>query len=157
MENIAEEIVRALTNRKERISVCESCTGGALSAAIVSVSGASKVYEEGYITYADRAKAKLLGVSETTLATHGAVSSQCAFEMAVGCQKIACCDAAISVTGFAGPDGGNYPVGTVFIGCAYKNTVNVNEYHFENLDRNGVREKAVIEALKLMKSTLKLN
>lgn len=101
------------------VSVAESCTGGLLSAAIVSISGASKIFYEGIVAYSNDAKIDRLGVSEETLAEYGAVSAQTAREMAYGLLGGEA-EIAISVTGIAGPDGGSEekPVGLVYIGIA---------------------------------------
>ena len=107
-ENVTleESVIRLLEEKKMTVTTAESCTGGKLSGRLLNVSGASGVYNEGYITYANASKEKILGVKHETLETYGAVSEQTAAEMALGAAKAAGADAALSVTGIAGPGGG---------------------------------------------------
>lgn len=117
---IEEVVVALLRERKQWVSTAESCTGGFLVNRITDVSGASEVLAEGYVTYANFAKEKLLGVSAQTLAAHGAVSEAVVREMAEGCLRAAKADHALAVTGVAGPTGGtaDKPVGTVWAALA---------------------------------------
>ena len=114
---LEDAVVELLKGKKMTVTTAESCTAGLLAGRIMNVAGASEVYEEGYITYANRAKSKLLGVKEETLEAYGAVSEQTAREMAEGAAKAAGADAALAVTGIAGPGGGTKekPVGLVYI------------------------------------------
>ena len=107
-ENVTleESVIRILEEKKMTVTTAESCTGGKLSGRLLNVAGASGVYNEGYITYANASKEKILGVKHETLETYGAVSEQTAAEMALGAAKAAGADAALSVTGIAGPGGG---------------------------------------------------
>ncbi len=119
-----EEIVGIrLRERGETVSVAESCTGGLIGSRLTEVPGSSAYFIEGSITYSNEAKIRTLGVPANIIATHGAVSAECAEAMAAGMRKYASTDHAISVTGIAGPDGGSdeKPVGTVFIGYAGAN------------------------------------
>lgn len=115
-------IVNALQRSKKTISVAESCTGGLISALITSISGSSKIYEGGLTTYSNRIKTSWLGVDESVLQTHGAVSEATIREMLDGNLKASESDLSIAVSGVAGPDGGtkDKPVGTVFVGVANK-------------------------------------
>ena len=117
--SLEERIVEKLEKRGLYLTTAESCTAGLLAGRIMNVSGASSVYKEGYITYANESKEKLLHVRHETLEQYGAVSTQTAEEMAEGAAKAAEADAALSVTGIAGPLGGTEekPVGLVYIGC----------------------------------------
>ena len=140
---------------KKAVTTAESCTGGKLSGRLLNVSGASSVYNEGYITYANASKEKILGVKHETLETYGAVSEQTAAEMALGAAKAAGADAALSVTGIAGPGGGTAekPVGLVYIGCAVNGEVTVREYRFTgNREKN--RDYAVARAITLLREEL---
>ena len=156
-ENVTleESVIRLLEEKKMTVTTAESCTGGKLSGRLLNVSGASGVYNEGYITYANASKEKILGVKHETLETYGAVSEQTAAEMALGATKAAGADAALSVTGIAGPGGGTAekPVGLVYIGCAVKGEVTVREYRFTgNREKN--RDYAVARAITLLREEL---
>lgn len=145
-----EELVNKLTNKQYTISTAESCTGGLLSATIVNVSGASEVFNCGFVTYANEAKEQILHVSKETLQKWGAVSEETAKEMAVGCQRASKAEIALSTTGIAGPGGGTpeKPVGLVYIGCAFQDDVTV-EHHVFHGDRTMVRKQTVDKALDL--------
>ena len=156
-ENVTleESVIRLLEEKKMTVTTAESCTGGKLSGRLLNVSGASGVYNEGYITYANASKEKILGVKHETLETYGAVSEQTAAEMAFGAAKAAGADAALSVTGIAGPGGGTAekPVGLVYIGCAVNGEVTVREYRFTgNREKN--RDYAVARAITLLREEL---
>ena len=152
---LEEAIVELLKDKKMTVTTAESCTGGKLAGRILNVPGASEVYQEGYITYSNESKAKLLGVSQETLEQYGAVSRQTAQEMALGAAKAAQADAALSVTGIAGPGGGSEekPVGLVYIGCAVQGEVTVREYRFTG-NRGKNRDYAVVRALTLLREEL---
>lgn len=152
---LEEEVVSMLEELGLTLTTAESCTAGLVAGRIMNVAGASTVYNEGYITYSNEAKHKLLGVKEETLETYGAVSHNTAYEMAKGAAKAAGADAALSVTGIAGPGGGTKekPVGLVYIGCYLNGKVRTEEFHFTK-DRAGNRESSVEEALKLLREEL---
>ncbi|MBQ7677152.1 MAG: nicotinamide-nucleotide amidohydrolase family protein, partial [Lachnospiraceae bacterium] len=113
----ADEAVHLLAQHNLTIATAESCTGGMIASRLVEYAGISAYFNEGYVTYSNEAKMKLLGVKEETLLTYGAVSEQCARQMADGVKKAAGSDIGIATTGIAGPDSGSKekPVGTVFI------------------------------------------
>lgn len=148
----SQALLDVASEAKITISVAESCTGGLLGAAITAMPGSSAVFEGGFLTYSNRVKAELLGVSEQTLASHGAVSEQTAREMAIGTRARLTTDLALSVTGIAGPGGGSpaKPVGTVWFGLATANGVQANRQLFEGLGRNRVRDHAVLHALTML-------
>ena len=118
--DIGRACVELLAEHKMTVTTAESCTGGLIAATLVNVPGASDVLNEGYITYSNEAKIRLVNVSPETLERYGAVSSQTAKEMANGAAKAAKAEAALSATGIAGPGGGTEekPVGLVYIGCS---------------------------------------
>lgn len=153
--SLEEAVVSLLKEKNLTVTTAESCTAGLVAARIMNVAGASDVYSEGYITYSDDAKRKLLGVRKETLEKYTAVSEETAREMAAGAAKSAGADAAISVTGIAGPGGGTEerPVGLIYIGCFLKGKVTVKECHFEG-DRMENRTLAAREALHLLKQKL---
>lgn len=152
---LEEAIVELLKEKGMTVTTAESCTGGLLAGRIMNVAGASAVYQEGYITYSNRAKEKLLGVSEETLRTYGAVSAETAAQMAEGAAKAAEADAALAVTGIAGPGGGSSekPVGLVYVGCFVKGRVRTEEFIFTgNREKN--RDYAVVRALTVLREEL---
>ena len=138
----AIEVVKILSEKHLTLSTAESCTGGMIGASLTSVSGASEVYGYGFITYANEAKEKILGVQKKTLEAYGAVSEQTAREMALGAYKVSGSDIAVSVTGIAGPNGGTKekPVGLVYTAVASKNGVEVKKLLL-NGTRDEVRRK----------------
>ncbi|MCI5601934.1 MAG: CinA family protein [Lachnospiraceae bacterium] len=146
-----EKIVRFLNEHNMTITTVESCTGGLIAARLVNVSGASNVFSEGYVTYSENAKAKMVGVNPETIEKYNVVSEEVAYEMASGGAKTANADVAVSVTGVAGPLGGTkeIPVGTVCIGVYYKNNVITGKFLF-NGDRLQVRNQAVDKAFEMV-------
>lgn len=155
---LEEYVVELLKERNWKVALAESCTGGAVAARIVNVSGASEVFEFGFVTYANKAKNQVLKVKKDTLENEGAVSEKCAREMAAGAAEAAGAEVSLSVTGLAGPSGGTAetPVGTVFMGCCVKKCIVVREYHFEG-DRAEIREQAVECGLSLLRECIQKN
>ncbi len=153
MEN---KIVELLIKHNLTITTAESCTGGLIAAALVNVPGVSGQLEEGYITYSNGAKEKLLGVSHETLEKYGAVSSQTAEEMAKGAKKAANADISIISTGIAGPDGGTKekPVGLVYLACCLGDDTEVERHIFSG-DRQEVRQASVLAALALVEKMIR--
>lgn len=150
-----ERVAALLLARGFTVTTTESCTGGLLAGRLVNVPGISEVFKEGYITYSNEAKEKLLHVSHETLSIHGAVSEQTALEMAQGAAKAAGCEAALATTGIAGPLGGtpDKPVGLVYIGC-FVNGITVVEEHRFSGERAQIRAMAVEAALSLLERVL---
>lgn len=148
---LEEQVVEELRKRNLKITTAESCTGGLIAATLVNVPGASYVLEEGYITYADGAKKKILGVKEEALRQYGAVSRQVAEQMAQGAARTSGAKAALSATGIAGPEGGTpeKPVGLVYIGCYFQGKTYVKENHFQG-DRMEVRRQTVQTAFRFL-------
>ena len=144
----ADAVLELLKNRGETVTFAESCTGGLLCGAFVDCAGASDCLKESFVTYANEAKENLLGVKSETLARCGAVSGDCAREMALGAARAAGADWAVSVTGIAGPGGGTAekPVGTVWIGVAHRGAAQAREYHFRG-QRQWIRKLSVVNAL----------
>lgn len=155
--SIEDSVCRYLIENNKTISVAESCTGGMLSSRIINISGISKCYKQGYITYSNEAKMKLLGVREETLQNYGAVSKETAIEMAIGCAKNASSDIAISTTGIAGPDGGTdeKPVGLVYIGLYVDGKTYVKKYNIVG-NRQKVRKLTTTYALDFVRTTLNI-
>lgn len=142
------QIYEELRKKGLTITTAESCTGGLVAGTLINVGGISDYLKEAYITYCDEAKKKLLGVSEDTLLKYTAVSAKTAGEMALGGAKAADADICLSVTGIAGPGGGNeeFPVGLVYTGCAICGKVSVKKHIFSG-DRQEVRKQAVTAVL----------
>ena len=145
---LEEQLVQLLIDNHMSITTVESCTGGLIASTIINVSGASEVFNEGYITYANSAKERLAGVSHDTLEKYGAVSEQTAREMACGAARAAGADVALSSTGIAGPGGGTKekPVGLVYIGCYVRGDVKVWRCEFKG-NREEVRKQTVKKAI----------
>ena len=146
---LSADVLKALAG--QHLATAESLTGGGIGSAITSVSGASKVYAGGIISYTNEVKNRVLGVPTELLDTLGAVSGPVAQAMAEGARRVLDADVAVSVTGLAGPDGDEFghPVGTVFIGYADGQTAFAREYHFDG-DREQVREQTIQAALELI-------
>lgn len=157
-ETLEEAVVRLLMKYELTVTTAESCTGGMIASKLVNVPGASEVFNEGFITYSNKAKRKILDVSKNTLKKYGAVSEQTVKEMAIGGVFAADSDACIAVTGIAGPDGGTEekPVGLVYIGCCIKDEVTVKECHFHGT-RMEIREQSANAALDLLRSAILAN
>ena len=145
-----EKLVQTLAKMEMTISTAESCTGGMLASKIVDVSGASDVFNEGFITYSNSAKSKYLNVSNEILDEYGAVSEQTVIEMAKGCKLVTTSDMSLVTSGIAGPGGGTpeKPVGLVYIACAYKDNIMAKSFRFDG-DRHDVRCQAVEEAINM--------
>lgn len=154
---IEDVICKYLIDNNLTLSTAESCTGGMLSSRIVNISGVSKSYKAGYITYSNEAKIKSLNVKRETLEKYGAVSEQTAIEMALGCAKEAETDIAISITGIAGPNGQSdeKPVGLVYTGLYIKGNLYCKKMNFSG-DRQRIRRFATNYAFDFLRRTLEI-
>jgi nicotinamide-nucleotide amidase len=150
-----EMVAAALVARGETLAVAESCTGGLLGAALTNLPGSSRWYHGGVIAYDNSVKQGLLGVDPDTVQRHGAVSDQCAREMAVGVRASLGTHWALSITGVAGPEGGTAekPVGLVYLGIAAEGLVHAHERRFRG-DRERIRERAAATAIHLLRREL---
>ena len=157
MKKLSEKIVRLLRKKRLKISFAESCTGGMLSSAITSVSGSSKVFTLGLVTYSNQSKNSILKVPKQIIKKHGAVSIQCCLSMVNNLAKISKSNIAVSITGIAGPSGGTTqkPVGLVYIGLKKGNKVKVNRYLLKNRGRSYIQKTTVRKSLELILSFLK--
>ena len=146
---LSKDLLDAALAKGITIGVVESCTGGLLGAAITAMPGSSSVFQGGFLTYSNKLKMQLVGVSSETLKNYGAVSEHTAKEMANGARKALGTDLVISITGIAGPGGGTdeKPVGTVCFGLSSKDETLTETQLFENLSRNRVRDYAVMHAM----------
>ena len=133
------------------LAVAESCTGGRICDRITNVPGSSERFKGGLVAYSNESKARFLGVSRDTLKVHGAVSEECAREMAAGVVKAFNADVGVSVTGIAGPGGATpqKPVGSVYIGLAWKKELVAFRYLFDG-DRMAIKAQATEQALQLL-------
>tara|TARA_B110000116_G_C16736222_1_gene536199 strand:+ start:214 stop:687 length:474 start_codon:yes stop_codon:yes gene_type:complete len=154
MKKLSQKVVKLLTSKKLKISFAESCTGGQLSSSITSISGSSKVFNLGLITYSNQAKINILKVPKKTIIKYGAVSYETCLSMVNNLNKISKSNIAVSITGVAGPNGGTKqkPVGLVYIGIKQTNKILVRKYFFKNKKRNLIQKATVNKALNLILS-----
>lgn len=154
IQELAVQVISAYRRRGWKIATAESCTGGLISAALTDVAGSSEVFDRGYVTYSNAAKAEALGVSSATLEKFGAVSAEVAEAMAAGAISAANVEAAVAVTGIAGPAGATEgkQIGLVYIGFATKDGIRFHERCQFDGDRESVRLQSVREALELLLS-----
>lgn len=152
--SLEASVLELLKERDLTLTTAESLTGGLLAAKFTAVPGASDVFKQGFVTYCNRAKRKLLDVKKTTLKEYGAVSDRTAKEMAKNGVFATGADACVSLTGLAGPAAEEgKPVGLVYIACCYKNRTVVREYHFKG-NRNQIREQSATQALLLLRECI---
>ena len=149
-----QSLVKLLTKKKLKLSVAESCTGGLLASSITSISGASKIFDLGLITYSNQAKINILKVNKNIIRKYGAVSHECCFAMVKNLSKISKAHIYVSITGIAGPKGGSKqkPVGLVYIGIKKANEIIVKKYLFKNKNRSSIQKATVKKALDLVLS-----
>ncbi len=147
-----KSLIKILIKKKLKISVAESCTGGLLASTITSLSGASKIFNMGFVTYSNQAKIKLLKVDKKIINKFGAVSHECCLAMVNNLSKISKAYINISITGIAGPKGGTRkkPVGLVYIGLKKGNKTQVNKCLFRNKKRSSIQKATVKKALDLV-------
>ena len=157
MKSLSKKLVKKLIKKKIKISIAESCTGGMLSSAITSISGSSKIFNLGLVTYSNQSKIKVLKISKKIIRKYGTVSEQVCRAMAKNVSKIGKSNIAVSITGIAGPGGGTKkkPVGLVFIGIKKGNKISVKKYLFKNRRRSYIQKNSVNKSLKLILSSLK--
>ena len=155
--NLSQKIVSLLKKKKLKLAIAESCTGGMLSSAITSVSGSSKVFTIGLVTYSNQAKTSILKVPKQIIKKNGAVSVQCCLAMVNNLSKISKSKVCISITGIAGPKGGSKkkPVGLVYIGVRVVKKVIVNKCNFKNKGRAYIQKQTVKKSLNLLLRLIK--
>ena len=152
MKKLSQKVVKFLDKKKLKISFAESCTGGFLSSSITSISGSSKVFTIGLVTYSNQAKINILKVPKKTIIKYGAVSYETCLSMVKNLSKISKTNISLSITGVAGPKGGtrDKPVGLVYIAIKKGNKTFVKKYLFKNKKRNLIQKLTVKEALNLI-------
>ena len=157
MKKLSKKVVKILKKKRLKVSFAESCTGGLLSSTITSISGSSKVFTIGLVTYSNQSKINLLKVPKNIIRKHGAVSYETCLTMVKNLSKISKTNISVSITGIAGPKGGTKkkPVGMVFIGIKKDNKTLVKKHLFKNKKRTSFQRAAVIKALNLILSFLK--
>ena len=157
MKKLSQKIVKLLCKKKIKISFAESCTGGLLSSSITSVSGSSKIFTLGLVTYSNQAKIKILKVPKKIIMKYGAVSYETCLSMVKNLNKISKTNISVSITGIAGPKGGTKekPVGLVYIGIKKANKSLVKKFLFKNKKRSSIQRATVNKALNLILSFAK--
>ena len=147
-----KSLIKLLNKKKFRISLAESCTGGLLASSITSISGASKIFNLGLVTYSNQAKIKVLKVNKNIIKKYGAVSHECCSTMVKNLSKISKANINISITGIAGPKGGTKqkPIGLVYIGVKKGNKIQINKCLFKGKNRSSIQKSTVKKALDLV-------
>ena len=155
--SLNQKIVSLLKRKKLKFAVAESCTGGMLSNTITSVSGSSKVFTLGLVTYSNQAKISILKVPKKIISKYGAVSVQCCLAMVNNLSKISKAKSCVSITGIAGPKGGSKqkPVGLVYIGIRVGKKVVINKCNFRNKGRLFIQKETVKKTLNLLLKLIK--
>ena len=156
MINLSLKILKLMTKKKLTLSFAESCTGGLLASSITSISGSSKVFNLGLVTYSNNAKVKLLKVPKKTITKYGAVSYETCLSMVKNLSKISKSSISISITGVAGPSGGTKekPVGLVYIGQKKGGKTIIKKNLFKSKKRTSIQKSTVNQALKMILNIL---
>jgi nicotinamide-nucleotide amidase len=151
-----KNLVKILTKKRLKIAFAESCTGGMLASEITSVSGASKVFGIGLITYSNQAKITVLKVNKSIIQKYGAVSPQCCEAMVKNLSKISKAQINVSITGIAGPNGGTKkkPVGLVYIGVKKNNKIFITKNLFNEKSRKAIQKSTIRRTFKIIKSLI---
>ena len=147
-----KSLIRILIKKKIKISFAESCTGGLLASTITSISGASKIFNLGLVTYSNQAKINVLKVNKNIIRKYGAVSYECCLAMVQNLSRISKANINVSITGIAGPKGGTKqkPVGLVYIGVKKGNKTQIIKCLFKNKKRSSIQKATVKKALDLV-------
>jgi nicotinamide-nucleotide amidase len=151
-----KNLVKILSKKKLKIALAESCTGGMLASEITSVSGASKVFGLGLVTYSNYAKINVLKVNKSIIQKYGAVSPQCCEAMVKNLSKISKAQINVSITGIAGPNGGTKkkPVGLVYIGVKKNNKISITKNVFKEKSRKAIQKSTIKRTFKIIKSLI---
>ena len=151
-----KNLVKILTKKKLKIAFAESCTGGMLASKLTSISGASKVFSLGLVTYSNQAKISVLKVNKSIIQKYGAVSPQCCQAMVKNLAKISKAQINVSITGIAGPNGGTKkkPVGLVYIGIKKNNKILITKNIFKQKSRKTIQNATVKKTLEIIRSTI---
>ena len=152
MKNLANKVVKKLIKKKLKVSFAESCSGGLLSSSITSISGSSKIFNLGLITYSNKAKINILKVSNKIIKKYGAVSEECCLSMVKNLSKISKANISVSITGIAGPNGGTKlkPIGLVYIGVKKGSKIIAKKNLFKNKNRISIQKLTVKTSLEII-------
>jgi nicotinamide-nucleotide amidase len=153
MRTAAIALLDLCKKKKLTVATAESCTGGLVAATLSEISGSSAVLDRGFVTYSNEAKQQMLGVTPATIDVYGAVSKQCADEMAKGALAHAPVDLAVSITGIAGPTGATpgKPIGLVYFCAASRSGRTIaHDRKFGDIGRENVRRESVMQALTML-------
>ncbi len=155
--NLNKKIISLIKRKRMKLAIAESCTGGMLSSTISSVSGSSKIFSMGLVTYSNQAKISILKIPQKIIKKYGAVSIQCCLAMVNNLSKISKTKVCVSITGIAGPKGGSKqkPVGLVYIGIKVGKKVTVNKCNFKNKGRIFIQKQTVKKTLNLLVKLIK--
>ena len=157
--SLNKKVISLIKRKRMKLAIAESCTGGMLSSAITSVSGSSKVFTMGLVTYSNQAKTSILKIPQKIIKKYGAVSVQCCLAMVNNLSKISKSKVCVSITGIAGPRGGSKqkPVGLVYIGIRIEKKVVVNKCNFKNKGRAYIQRQTVKKSLNLLSKLINSN
>ena len=149
MKNLASKLVKKLIKKKLTISFAESCTGGMLSSTITSVSGSSKIFNLGLVTYSNKSKISILKIPKKIISKYGSVSNECCLSMVKNLSKISRANISVSITGVAGPSGGSKlkPIGLVFIGIKKGNKIIIQRNLFKKTNRILIQKAVTVKVL----------
>jgi len=149
MKNLANKLVKRLIEKKLTISFAESCTGGMLSSTITSVSGSSKIFNLGLVTYSNKSKISILKIPKKIINKYGSVSNECCLSMVKNLSKISQANISVSITGVAGPSGGSKlkPIGLVYIGIKKGNKIIIQRNLFKKTNRILIQKAVTVKVL----------
>jgi PncC family amidohydrolase len=155
--SLNKNIVLLIKKKKIKLAIAESCTGGMLSSAITTISGSSKIFTMGLVTYSNQSKLSILKIPQKIIKKYGAVSVQCCLAMVNNLSKISKSKVCVSITGIAGPKGGSKqkPVGLVYIGIRIGKKVVINKCNFKNKGRVYIQKQTVKKSLNLLFKLIK--
>ena len=153
---LKKKVLSKLLKKKIKVAVAESCTGGMLSSSLTSLSGSSKIFSVGIVTYSNKSKISILKVPKKIINKFGAVSAQCCISMVNNLSKISNSQLNVSITGIAGPGGGSKtkPVGLVYIGINHRGKISINKFNFKNKNRIFIQRSTVKKSLELILKTI---
>ena len=153
---LKKKVLSKLLKKNIKVAIAESCTGGMLSSSFTSLSGSSKIFSMGIVTYSNRSKLSILKVPKKIINKFGAVSAQCCISMVNNLSKISNSQLNVSITGIAGPSGGSKtkPVGLVYIGINHRGKILVKKFNFKNKNRTFIQKSTVRKSLELILQTI---